>query len=140
MLERRLTMFGTSLLSLLGALAAIAGPAGAGETPAAKSPIVACTLDAAEKRERKALLERELVPNIQDVTERTDGYVLWFDRAPGRLAALATFVELESRCCAFLDFELRVESAGDRIALELSGPDGTKEMLRPLIERRGAKE
>ena len=50
------------------------------------------------------------------------------------------FVELESRCCAFLDFEIRVESGGDRIALELSGPEGTKEMLRPLIERRGEKE
>ena len=40
----------------------------------------------------------------------------------------------------FRDFEIRVESGGDRIALELSGPEGTKEMLRPLIERRGEKE
>ena len=74
------------------------------------------------------------------MTEHTRGYVLWFDRAPGRLATLAAFVELESRCCAFLDFEIRVESGGDRIALELSGPEGTKEMLRPLIEQRGEKE
>jgi hypothetical protein len=136
-------MLGTNMLTLLGTLAAIAGPAAApGQSPgaAARTPIVACTLDPAEKRERTALLERELVPNLEEVTEQASGYVLWFDRAPGRLAALATFVELESRCCAFLDFEIRVESGGDRIALELSGPDGTKEMLRPLIERSGAKE
>ena len=100
-------------------------------------PIVACTLGPAEKRERKAMLERELVPNLQEVEERADGYVLWFARTEGRLAAIASFVELESRCCAFLDFEIRVESNGDRIALMLSGPEGTKELLQPLIEKRG---
>jgi hypothetical protein len=131
-------MLGTNLLTLLGTLAVVAGPAGGGREapqPAPESPVVACTLDSADKRERKAMLERELFPNIKEVTESADGYVLWFDRAPGRLATLATFVELESRCCAFLDFAIRVESGGDRIALELSGPDGTKEMLQPLIER-----
>jgi hypothetical protein len=134
-------MLGTNVLTtLLGTLAVGANPPGAKEAPAPapRSPIVACTLDSAEQRERKAMLERELVPNIQGVTERVDGWVLWFDRAPGRLASLATFVELESRCCAFLDFEIRVESGGDRIALELSGPEGTKEMLQPLIEKAGA--
>jgi hypothetical protein len=136
-------MLGTDLLTVLGALATVAGPAtGAAEAaaPAAKSPIVACTLTSAEKRERKAMLERELFPHIEAVGERADGYVLWFDRAEGRLAAIASFVELESRCCAFLDFEIRVESAGDRIALVLSGPDGTKDLLKPLIEKRGGGE
>jgi hypothetical protein len=103
-------------------------------------PIIACTLGSAEKLERKAMLERELVPSIQEVEERADGYVLWFDRVDGRLATIAGFVELESRCCAFLDFEIRVESAGDRIALGVSGPEGTKEFLKPLVERRGAAE
>ncbi len=133
----------TDLLTLLGALAAVAGPAtAAGETatPARKPPIVACTLVSAEKRERRAMLERELVPNIQEVVELADGYLLWFDRAEGRLAAIASFVELESRCCAFLDFEIRVGSTGDRIALQLTGPDGTKELLKPLLEQRGAGE
>ena len=80
------------------------------------------------------------MPNVQEVVEQADGYVLWFDRADGRLATIASFVELESRCCAFLDFEIRVESASDRIALVLSGPDGTKEFLKPLIEKRGRRQ
>jgi hypothetical protein len=134
-------MLDTNVLTLLGTLAVVTGPAAAEAPPTPpETPIVACTLDSAEKRERKAMLAREIVPHIQDVTERADGYVLWFDRAPGRIAALAAFVELESRCCAFLDFEIRLESGGDRIALELSGPAGTKEMLQPLIERRGAQK
>ncbi|HEX2463923.1 MAG TPA: hypothetical protein VHR17_04795 [Thermoanaerobaculia bacterium] len=136
-------MLGTDLLTLLGALATVAGPAtvpGEAAATTAKSPMVACTLGSAEKRERKSMLERELVPNIQEVEEQANGYVLWFDRADGRLATIASFVELESRCCAFLDFEIRVASAGDRIALVLSGPEGTKQLLKPLIEKRGGGE
>jgi hypothetical protein len=127
-------MLDTNLLALLGTLAVVGATPAEAPQPASESPVVACTLDPAAKRERKALLENELVPNILEVSEQASGYVLWFDRAPGRLSALAGFVELESRCCGFLDFEIRVDSGGDRIALELSGPDGTKEMLRPLIE------
>ena len=83
--------------------------------------------------------EREIVPAIVDVTEVSNGYVLWFARAEGRLASLARFVELESRCCAFLDFEIRVEGESQRVALELTGPAGTKEMLEPLIENAAGK-
>ena len=127
----------TSELLAVLALATLAGPpgdAGGTDAPAAKAPQVACTLDPAQKRERRAMLEREIVPAIVDVTALNDGYVLWFDRAEGRLASLARFIELESRCCAFLDFQIRVESESERIALELTGPAGTKEMLEPLIE------
>jgi hypothetical protein len=133
-------MRGTDILTLLGALAAIPGPGALAAEPAAtapKSPIVACTLTPAEKRERSALVERELVPAIREVIEAEHGYVLWFDRAAGRLATVASFVELESRCCAFLDFAIRVDAGGERIALEITGPEGTKEMLRPLLEKRG---
>jgi hypothetical protein len=125
----------TDLLAVL-ALAALAAPP-AGPSPAnpeADAPAIACTLDPAAKRERRALLEREIVPAIAGVEELDTGYVLWFDRAEGRLASLGRFVELESECCAFLDFAIRLASGGERIALELTGPAGTKEMLQPLIE------
>ena len=60
-------MLGTDLLTLLGALATIAGPTPRPARPTRKPPIVACTLDSAEKSERSALLEREIVPNIAEV-------------------------------------------------------------------------
>jgi hypothetical protein len=118
------------------ALATLAGPPGdaAAGAPAAQARVVACTLDPEQKRQRRAMLEREIVPAIVDVTEVKDGWVLWFDRAEGRLASIARFVELESRCCAFLDFEIRLDADGERIALALTGPAGTKEMIAPLVE------
>lgn len=126
----------TDLFTIL-ALAALAGPPGGAlaTAPEAKAPMVACTLGSAEKRERRAVLEREIVPAIVEVTEVDSGYVLWFDRTEGRLASLARFVELESRCCAFLDFEIRLDAGSELIALELTGPAGTKEMFQPLIEK-----
>ena len=131
----------TDLLTVL-ALATLAGPPGDANAnpPKASATAIACTLDPAAKRERRALLERELVPAIAGWDELDTGYVLWFDRGEGRLATLARFVELESECCAFLDFEIRLRSGGERIALELTGPDGTKEMLRPLIESASGRD
>jgi hypothetical protein len=101
--------------------------------------MIACTLSSAEKRERTAALQRELLPRVETITETADGYVLWFGRGEGELARIASFVELESQCCAFLDFAIRVDSGSDRIALELAGPEGTKELLGPLVEGRVEK-
>ena len=97
---------------------------------------IVCTFGAAEQRERKATLQRDLLPRVKTVTELPNGYVLWFDRAEGELARIASFVELESQCCAFLSFVIRVDSGADRIALHLEGPEGAKELLRRLVEER----
>ena len=140
-----MSSFPADVLTLLGALTALAGPpGGAAAAPpaepqgAAQRPVaardVACTLSSAEKRERRAVLQRELVPRITSVTELEKGYVLWFDRSEGELARIASFVELESQCCAFLDFAIRVDSGSQSIALQLEGPPGTKELFQPLIE------
>src|SRR5687767_3822674 len=133
------------LLALVGALATIAGPTASGAPPtpptasgnpadsatsAAAAPrgaAVACTLSSAEKRERAAAIRRDLLPRVRSVDELPNGYVLWFDRVDGELARVASFVELESQCCAFLDFAIRLGAGGDRIALHLEGAPGTKE-------------
>ena len=51
----------------------------------------------------------------------------------GSTPALAEFVELESQCCAFLDFEIRLDAGAEEVTLSLTGPDGTKEVLGSLI-------
>ena len=125
-----------AFITAIGAVAALSSPAdsraAAGD---GKTPIVACTLTSAEKRARRAELERDLLPRVRATDELADGWVLWFDRAEGELARVASFVEFESRCCAFLDFAIRLDRGSDRIALELRGPEGAKEALRPLVER-----
>jgi hypothetical protein len=97
---------------------------------------LACTLTTAERRERRAFVRARLLPRIRSVEETASGYVLFFDRADGELQTIATFIELESRCCAFLTFTVRLEAAAERIALTLEGPEGAKELLRPMVEGR----
>ena len=50
------------------------------------------------------------------------------------LSLLATFVDLERRCCAFLRFELTVEPDGGPVWLELTGPPGAREFLQAELD------
>ncbi len=45
------------------------------------------------------------------------------------LRELAAFIAFESRCCSFLDFELRVEAESDIARLRVTGPEDTQAML-----------
>jgi hypothetical protein len=58
-----------------------------------------------------------------------DGVRLRFAADAERLAMLATFIDLERRCCAFLRFRLTIEPGGGPVWLELTGPPGTREFL-----------
>ena len=131
----------SALLSFLPAgLLLMATPARAAEEGVAteradgKEIPIACTLTSAEERERKKGAEAQLFSELARVTELEDGYTLWFPRSEGQLARIARFVELESQCCAFVDFEIRIDAGGEEIAVDLKGPEGTKEVLRPLAE------
>ena len=97
------------------------------------SPPIACTLTSKEKRARIENAETDLLGDTTRIEELENGYTLWFPVEPGRLQRLAELVELESQCCAFLDFEIRLEAGSNEVALSLTGPEGTKEVLGPLM-------
>ena len=97
-------------------------------------PIIACSLTSKDMGARVDKLKTELLDEVLRSEELENGYTLWFPVAPGRLQRLAEFVELESQCCAFLDFEIRLEAGAAEVALVLTGPEGTKEVLRALME------
>ena len=99
----------------------------------AAAPVIACTLSSKEKRERVQAAENDLLEGVSRVEELDDGYVLWFPSEDGRLQKVAEFVQLESQCCAFLDFEIRVPAGGEELALSLTGPEGTKEVLAAML-------
>ena len=102
------------------------------------APQIACTLSSKEKRARVAKAEGELLDDVLRIEDLVNGYTLWFAVEPGRLRRLAEFVELESQCCAFLDFEIRLGAGAKEVALSLTGPEGTKEVLGPLMKDRPA--
>ena len=75
------------------------------------------------------------------VAELPDGYELAFD--PSRISEargqsygvveVAEWVDLESRCCPFLDFRIDVLEKGTTVKMRLTGPRSVKEFLRSEI-------
>ena len=80
---------------------------------------IACTLNDAEFRERRALARRTVISKITGTTRTDNGLILTFEGTEGILSDLKHFISLEQQCCGFLDF---VISDGSNIELTVSGP------------------
>ncbi len=121
----------------------------AAATASSSSVPLVCRLDAltAPERERHRLLSDMLQRAAIATTELAAGYDIALDltRIPGGVARsrplvqLADWVDLESRCCPFLDFEIRMSGQGGRAVLRLTGGDNVKAFLQtefPLLSPR----
>jgi hypothetical protein len=67
------------------------------------------------------------------------GMVVWRDAAclrfahrAGLLAELTRVIEQEQDCCSFLRFHLSVEPNAGPVTFEVTGPAGTRQILRSL--------
>ena len=95
-------------------------------------PVIACKLDAAGLWARQQLLAG-LFARAAERREAEDGYVFVFPPGAATLAELAAVVEPERRCCPFLRIALTAEPEGGPVRLDLTGPEGTKDFLRGLL-------
>jgi hypothetical protein len=118
-------------------------------TQGAEGTALACRLDALTEAQRErhrkltALIER----SVAGARELPDGYELSLDFSrlprdshgdPVCVVEIAEWVDLESRCCPFLDFAIGLRSAGERTTLALTGGPGVKEFLKtefPPLEK-----
>lgn len=94
---------------------------------------VACTLTPEEMRERQASLIPALLERAVSISPSGEGYQLRFRSDPDTWRAIAEMVAAESRCCAFLQFELLVPPAQGDTTLTVSGPPGTRAFLDWLL-------
>ena len=62
------------------------------------------------------------------------GYQLDFPATSEALTQITAMIDAERQCCRFLRFSLTIEPNLGVIALELSGPEGTREFLEALFE------
>ena len=94
-------------------------------------PIV-CTLTPEQMSNARAGLIPGLLARADEVTDLENGIRLRLTTRPGLLAELATMMEQERGCCRFLRFQLVADPALGAITLDVTGPPGTREMLRSL--------
>ena len=105
----------------------------------APDPVLVCRIGALqpEERARHTELLSALKSSILGVAERPDGYAFRFSGEGDLFRRLAEWATLERACCPFLDFELLLERDGGGATLRLSGPAGTRELLRAELGLEG---
>ncbi len=99
-------------------------------------PKIACTLspDQLQKQRQKLLLGLlKRADSVSDLSGGVDGIRLHFKQRSGLLAELARIIEREQDCCSFLSFNIAVEPAGGAVTFDVSGPAGTRDLLKSLL-------
>jgi hypothetical protein len=93
---------------------------------------LACDLTALnpEQRERYQHVRERLHESQQEIREVTNGYTFRYPVDDSILSLLAEFMDIEGRCCPFLNFALDVKTERGPAWLTLTGPEGVKEFLR----------
>jgi hypothetical protein len=94
---------------------------------------VACCLSDEELRSREATLLAQFKSSLVTTEELADGYLL---RVPGDkkwIAIAAELIMAERECCPFLRFELTAEPGMGPVTIRMTGPSGTKEILKSLL-------
>lgn len=119
-------------------------------TASSDEPLV-CNIRALTDAEREQHLARgqKLLGAVVRTTELPNGYELAFDLTrltdqrgqPWCVVEVAEWIDLESRCCPFLDFQIDVSGkSGGAVRLRLTGrASNVKEFLRgeiPLLGKR----
>ena len=96
-------------------------------------PVIACTLTPEELASRQTESLPGLVRQAVETVELADGWRLRFENKPGLLQTITQTIEQERSCCPFLRFNLTCEPETGPIVVEVTGPTGTRELLRGLI-------
>jgi hypothetical protein len=90
---------------------------------------LACTLSAAELRERGEDVVAPLFARAHRLQETPDGYRFTFPAEAESVRDLLEFILSERDCCPFFTFELSFPSPHESVWLTLRGGDGVKEFV-----------
>jgi hypothetical protein len=99
---------------------------------------LACTLSPAELRSQRDDLLPGLVATALQRVRLPHGIRLVFGATAKRLRQLYAVQQLEKRCCAFLEFRIDLAPGGGVLTLDVTGPEGTEELLELLLDTRHA--
>lgn len=79
---------------------------------------------------RKETVLASLKAQVVDRKELENGYRYTFPGTDRMVDELAEFIKTERTCCAFFSFGLTIAGDKSTAYLELTGPQGTKEMIQ----------
>jgi hypothetical protein len=81
-----------------------------------------------EQKEKYCQIREELANCLQETSELSNGFAFRYPDKDSVILKIAEFISLERLCCPFFNFELRVEP--DSVWLNLTGPEGAKEIIK----------
>jgi len=87
---------------------------------------------------RHAALVAELASAGPAVEELAEGFAFRFPSRPYLFLRVAEWIGLERECCPFLAIRLDVEHASRTLKVSVTGPAGSKELLRAELRLAGA--
>lgn len=102
-------------------------------TPIAEDVPVVCSLTAGERVTRGEEIN-DLFSGIEQVQEMADGYALCFPGTVPWPQRVLDFIQGERSCCLFFTFEVTFLPNMGSLWLHIRGPEGTKEMVREMLE------
>jgi hypothetical protein len=94
---------------------------------------IACSLTGSELQQRRANYLDKIAAQLTGTEELENGFSFRFRLGPGFLQDLAEVIDLERQCCPFLNFRTILRAGDTSALLELTGPEGTKDMVRELF-------
>jgi hypothetical protein len=97
------------------------------------SPKLSCKLTSPELQERKRTVIARLKALVLERIETTGGFKYKFEGSDDVLDLLNSFVKTERTCCDFFVFTLTASNDQAFTWMELSGPEGTKEIIEQEI-------
>lgn len=143
-----------NLIKIFGVIAVIASACNRQEAPATKvaseairtdslaefvrarndSATFSCSLPDDELQNRKATVLAKLKSMLKEKKELKDGYAFRFDGTTEVVDYLKEFIITERECCKFFVFTLSVGGDQKEAWLELTGPEGVKDVIENELE------
>ena len=94
---------------------------------------IACSLEAAELREREATLLTQFRSGVVETEELKDGYAFRLSGDADSVRLVAEVIAAERACCPFLRFEMLALPNMESLTVRITGPVGGKEFVKSLL-------
>src|SRR5713101_4976956 len=95
-------------------------------------PPIACTLDARQTSDRQAVIACLWADALIDTEPTPAGLRARLRDSPGVERRVRQLIDAESRCCAFLAFDLLRD--GDQLVLDINGPADARSVIEDFFQ------